>query len=51
MFLSDTDISLRDLAWRMWCRDSIQGSTIDSLLVLKWNLECCVVKLLLKSYR
>ena len=35
VFLSDTDISLRDLAWRMWCRDSIQGSTTDSLLVLK----------------
>ena len=37
VFLSDTDISLRDLAWRMWCRDSIQGSTTDSLLALKWK--------------
>ena len=35
-----SDISLRDRAWRMWCRDSSQGSTTDSRLVLKWNHKC-----------
>ena len=35
-----SDISLRDRAWRMWCRDSSQGSTTDSLLALKWKNKC-----------
>ena len=34
------DISLRDRAWRMWCRESSHGSTTDSRLVLKWKQKC-----------
>ena len=33
------DISLRDRAWRMWCRESSHGSTTDSRLVLKWKVS------------